>query len=101
VLPQPPPAKGPALLEPQLQLVLKGPDGLYRHARFLSGDSGGRNYQVAIPLKTALSLKVGSSVANVFDQTGSQVMSGDEHGMQSATPGDLSLLTYTLHKSGH
>ena len=100
VLPQPS-AKGPALLEPQLQLVLKGPDSLYRHARFLSSDSGGRNYQLAIPLKTALSLKIASSVANVFDQAGNQVMSGDQHGMQSATPGDLSLLTYTLHKSGH
>jgi len=100
VLP-PPSAKGPALLEPQLQLVLKGPDSLYRHARFLSSDSGGRNYQLAIPLKTALSLKIASSVANVFDQNGSQVMSGDAYGMQSTTPGDLSLLTYTLHQSGH
>jgi hypothetical protein len=74
---------------------------LYRHARFLSSDSGGRNYQLAIPLKTALNLKVASSVANVFDQTGTQVMSADQHGTQSETPGDLGLLTYTLHKSGH
>jgi hypothetical protein len=94
-------AKGPALLEPELQLVLKGPDGLYRHARFLSSDSGGRNYQLAIPLKTALGLKIASSVANVFDQTGSQVKNGDEHGIQSATPADLGPVTYTLHKSGH
>jgi hypothetical protein len=56
---------------------------------------------LAIPLKTALSLKIASSVANVFDQNGSQVMSGDAYGMQSTTPGDLSLLTYTLHPSGH
>jgi hypothetical protein len=94
-------AKGPALLEPELQLVLKGPDGLYRHARFLSSDSGGRNYQMAIPLKTALGLKIASSVANVFDQAGSQVKNGDEHGIQPATPADLTPLTYTLHKSGH
>jgi hypothetical protein len=101
VLPQAVAGKGPALLEPELQVMLKGPDGLYRHARFLSSDSGGRNYQAAIPLKTALSLKVASSVANVFDQTGTQVMSADEHGIQSATPADLGTVTYTLHKGGH
>ena len=94
-------AKGPALLEPELQVMLKGPDNLYRHARFLSSDSGGRNYQMAIPLKTAIGLKIASSVANVFDQTGSQVMSADEHGIQSATPADLGTVSYTLHKSGH
>jgi hypothetical protein len=74
---------------------------LYRHTRFLSSDGGGRNYQMAIPLKTALSLKIANSVANVFDQAGTQVMSADEHGIQSATPADLSPVTYTLHKSGH
>jgi hypothetical protein len=101
VLPQAVAGKGPALLEPELQVVLKGPDGLYRHARFLSSDSGGRNYQAAIPLKTALGLKIASSVANVFDQAGNQVMSGDEHGIQPATPADLGTMTYTLHKGGH
>ncbi len=101
VLPLAAAGKGPALLEPELQVMLKGPDGLYRHARFLSSDSGGRNYQAAIPLKTALSLKVASSVANVFDQTGTQIMSGDEHGIQAATPTDLGTVTYTLHKGGH
>ncbi len=101
VLPQAAAGKGPALLEPELQVILKGPDGLYRHARFLSSDSGERNYQAAIPLKTAIGLKVASSVANVFDQTGTQIMSGDEHGIQAATPTDLGTVTYTLHKGGH
>jgi len=36
VLPQAVSAKGPAQLEPELQVMLKGPDGLYRHPRFLS-----------------------------------------------------------------
>ena len=94
-------AKGPALLEPELQVMLKGPDNLYRHARFLSSDSAGRNYRAAIPLKTAFGLKVASSVGNVFDQAGNQVKSGDEHGIQSATPADLGTITYTLHKGGH
>jgi hypothetical protein len=101
VLPQAASGKGPAMLEPELQVMLKGPDGLYRHPRFLSSDSGGRNYQMAVPLKTALSLKIASSVASVFDQVGAQVKSADEHGIQSATPADLGPVTYTLHKSGH
>ena len=101
VLPQAVSGKGPALLEPELQVVLKGPDGLYRHARYLSSDSGGRNYRMAIPLKTPVGLKVASSVGNVFDQAGNQVKNGDEHGIQSATPADLGTVTYTLHKGGH
>jgi hypothetical protein len=101
VLPQAVAGKGPALLEPELQVMLKGPDGLYRHARFLSSDSGGRNYRTAIPLKTSLALKVASSVGTVLDQAGSKVMSVDEHAVQSVTPADLGLVTYTLHKSGH
>jgi hypothetical protein len=101
VLPQAAAGKGPALLEPELQVVLKGPDGLYRHARFLSSDSGGRNHRAAIPLKTALNLKIASSVANVFDQGGNQVMNTDEHGIQPATPADLGTVNYTLHKGGH
>lgn len=101
VLPQAVAGKGPPQMEPELQVMLKGPDGLYRHARFLSGDSGGRNYQMAIPLKTALGLKIASSVGNVFDQAGTQVMSGDEHGIQSSTPADLGTVIYTLHKGGN
>jgi hypothetical protein len=101
VLPQAASGKGPALLEPELQVMLKGPDSLYRHARFLSSDSGGRDYRMAIPLKTLVGLKIASSVGNVFDQAGAQVMSGDEHGIQPATPADLTPVTYTLHKSGH
>jgi len=101
VLPQAVAGKGPALLEPELQVILKGQDGLYRHARFLSSDSAGRNYRAAIPLKTAIGLKVASSVANVFDQAGNQVNNGDEHGIQAATPADLGTVTYTLHKGGH
>ena len=101
VLPQAVSGKAPALLEPELQVILKGPDGLSRHARFLSSDSGGRNYRMAIPLKTQLGLKITSSVANVADQVGNQVKNGDEHGIQPATPADLGTVNYTLHRSGH
>ena len=101
VLPQAASGKGPAVLEPELQVMLKGPDGLYRHPRFLSSDSGGRNYRMAIPLKTQVGLKVASSVGNVVDQVGNQVKNGDEHGVQAATPADLGTVTYTVHKGGH
>jgi hypothetical protein len=101
VLPQAVSAKGPAQLEPELQVMLKGPDGLYRHPRFLSSGSAGRNYRMAIPLKTPMGLKIASSVGNVVDQAGNQVKNGDEHGIQSATAADLGTVTYTLHKGGH
>jgi hypothetical protein len=90
--------KGPALLEPELQLILKGPDGLYRHARHVSSDSGGRTYQMAIPIKTAVSMKIASTMANVFDQSGKQVQEKDEVNYQPATPADLTPVTLTLHR---
>ena len=63
------------------ELTFKGPDGLYRHARFLSSDIGGCNYRMPIPLKTPVGLKIASSVGDVVDQTGAQVTKKDEHGM--------------------
>jgi hypothetical protein len=97
VLPQPA-AKGPPPLEPELQLILKGPDGLYRHARYVSGDSGGRTYQIAIPVKTAVGMKIASTIANVFDQNGNQLQEKDEVPFQPATAADLNPVTFTLHR---
>jgi hypothetical protein len=91
-------AKGPAPLEPALQLILKGPDKFYRHAAFVSSDSTGRNYQMAVPLKTALSMKVTSTVANVYDQNGNQLQETDETPFQPATAADLAPVTFTLHQ---
>ncbi len=91
-------AKGPALLEPQLQLVLQGPDRVSRHARFVSADGAGRNYQVAIPLKTALGLQVASSVADVFDQNGKGVKATDQTPFQPSSPGELAPVVFTVHK---
>jgi len=91
-------ANGPAPLEPEFQLLLKGPDGLYRHARYLSNDSGGRTYQIAIPVKTAVGVKIASTTANVFDQGGRQIRETDEVGFQPATPSDLNPVTFTLHR---
>lgn len=98
VLPQAVPAKGPPLLEPKLQLILKGPDGLYRHARLTSIDSTGRNYQAAIPLKTVLALKITSSVANPFDQGGNQLSTNDTVAFQPSTPANLNPVTFTIHR---
>jgi hypothetical protein len=91
-------ANGPAPLEPEFQFILKGPDGLYRHARYVSTDSGGRIYQIAIPVKAAVSANFASTVANVFDQGGHQIQEKDEIGFQPATPADLNPMTFTLHR---
>ena len=91
-------AKGPAAHEPDLQLILKGPDKLYRHARFVSSDGIGRNYQAAVPLKTALRLRVTGRSVNVYDQNGKQVADQDEVGFQPATAMDLNPMTFTLHR---
>jgi hypothetical protein len=91
-------AKPPAPLEPELQCILKGPDGLYRHARHVSTDNSGRHYQIAIPLKTALSLKVTSTAADVFDQNGNQKKDKDDTPVQLATSADPSDLHFTVHK---
>jgi len=90
--------KGPAPLEPELQLILKGPDGLFHHGQFVSHDASGRNYQVIVPLKTAFTVRVASSVANVFDQNGKQQKQSDEAGFQPATPSDLNPINFTLHR---
>jgi hypothetical protein len=94
VLPQPA-ANGPAPIEPELQFMLKGPEGLNRHARF---DSSGRNYQVAVPLRTTFALRVTSTAGNVFDQGNKQVKDQDEVGFNPATPNDLNPINFTLHK---
>ena len=92
-------AKAPALLEPQLQLVLRGPDKLFRHARFVSADGAGRNYKVAVPLKTALGLQVTSTVADVSDQNGKPVKAADQSPVQPTTPADLAVpVTFSVHK---
>jgi hypothetical protein len=96
VLPQSP-AAGPAHLEPELQLILKGPDGLYRHARYLSTDAAGRTYQIVIPLKIAVAVKIATTVANAFDQGGHPVQANDEVAVQPATAAELNPLTFTLH----
>jgi hypothetical protein len=94
-------AKGPALLEPELQLALQGPDKLVRHARFVSADGAGRTYKVAVPLKTPLGLQVSSSVADVFDQGGKSVKAADQAPLQPNAPAELGPLTFTVHKKSH
>jgi hypothetical protein len=91
-------AKAPAPLEPELQVILKGLDGRYRHARFASTDNAGRHYQIAVPLKTAASVKVTSTIANVFDQTGNQKKDTDDIGLQPATAPGPNDLQFTVHK---
>jgi hypothetical protein len=92
-------AKGPAPLDPSLQLILRGPDGLFRHASFVSHDASGHNYQIAMPLKTAVALKVSSNAGDVFDKGGKKVEEKDEVTLQAATAGDLGPVNFTMrHK---
>jgi len=92
-------AKTPAPLEPELQIILKGPDGRYRHARYVSSDATGRTYQIAIPLNTVLGLKVISSVANVVDQNGQPVQESSPVPLQPTSPTALGTLSFSLqHK---
>ncbi|HEV2448324.1 MAG TPA: hypothetical protein VGS58_20470 [Candidatus Sulfopaludibacter sp.] len=62
----------------------------------MSKDNAGRNYQAAVPLKTAPALKITSSVANVFDPGGNQIHAADQAGFQPATPAEIGPVTYTL-----
>jgi len=91
-------AAAPAPLEPELQLIVRGADRRYRHAQFVSKDAAGRNYQMVVPLNTALWLTVYSSVAGASDQNNAAVHS------ESALPVSavaLAPMTFTLHPSGH
>jgi hypothetical protein len=95
VLPKVTSAAGPAMLEPQLSLILRGPDRRIHHAHFVSQTSTGRNYQAVVPANTALGITVASSVAGVFDQNGNQVTS--ELPTQAAAGSSPSPITFTLH----
>ncbi len=71
---------------------------MYRHPRYVSSDNGGRTYQIAIPVKTAVAVKIASSLANVSDPAGNQIHEKDEVGFQPATPTDLNPVIFTLHR---
>lgn len=98
-LPQALPANGPSTLEPQLQVVVKGPDLRVHHAQFVSRDSGGRNYQMVVPLNTALALTITSSVASAFDSSGNLVQA--EIGLEATAAAALNPVTFTLQRNGN
>ncbi len=91
--------KGPPLLEPQLQLTIRGSDRIVHHLHFASQNSAGRSYQTVVPVSTALGLTVQSSVANAFDQTGALVSGAIP--TQAVAGAGLPLLTFTLHSPGN
>jgi hypothetical protein len=51
-----------------------------------------------VPLKTALSLNVASTVANAFDQNGNQLPPNNATGFQPAAPTELGPMAFTLRK---
>jgi hypothetical protein len=93
-----PPGKAPRALEPELQLSLKGPDGLHRHARFDSVDKDGRQYKAVVPLRTAVGVKINSKVAHVHDQGGKQLEDKDEIPVQVSTPSGPGTVNVTLKR---
>ncbi len=99
VLPQSLPANGPPTLEPQLQIVVKGPDLRAHHAQFVSKDSGGRNYQMVVPLNTALGLTITSSVASALDSGGNLVQA--QIALQATAAAPLNPVTFTLQHTGN
>ena len=78
----------PAPLAPELSLALRGPDGLYRHARFASADAGGRTYRIAVPLATPIELLAGSSHGVFYDAAGARLDPGTPIRIHLATPHD-------------
>jgi hypothetical protein len=60
--------------------------------------AAGGPYQIAIPVKTAVGMKIASTIANVFDQNGNQLQEKDEVAFQPATAADLNPVTFTLHR---
>jgi len=90
---------GPKALEPQLVLLIRGADRGIHHPQFVSQTTAGRNYQAVVPVNTALSTTVASSVANVFDGNGNKI-TGELPTQAAAgvTPGPL---TFTLHRLGN
>ena len=92
------PAEATAPRGVELELFLKGPDGLFRDARSSTNLDGGRTYQTTIPLNTAAALKIASPLAGVFDHRGHQVQERDEVALRSATPSDLTPVIFTLRR---
>lgn len=99
VLPQAVSAIGPSPLEPEIQVVVRGSDRRAHHAQFVSKDAGGRNYQIVIPLNTALGLTVSSTVGNVLDSTGSPIQA--EVGLQPATGATLNPVAFTVQRKAN
>lgn len=92
-------AVGVTPLEPAMQVIVKGADHLNHRARFVSADSGGRNYQMVVPVGAALQLSLASSVGSLFDQTGAVLKATDAVPVQAATGIPLSSMTFTIHKA--
>jgi len=86
-------------LDPQLALILRGPDRRVHHPRFISTKNGGRTYQAVVPVATPLTLAVASSVASVLDQNGNKVTG--EVPAQAASASAATPINFTLVHPGN
>ena len=89
-------ANGPAALEGELILLLRGADRRIHHAALVSSNAAGRNYKAVIPANTAVSLTVASAVADVFDHNGTKVTT--ELTTQAAAGAIPTVAAFTLHR---
>lgn len=89
-----------ASLDPALQLMVKGSDGLFRHARFASADAAGRNYEIAVPLSAALRLRVASSGGELFDQSGKQIKEKEEAAIPAIVQANPAPIVLIIHPKG-
>lgn len=92
-------AAGPAALESQLALIIRGPDRRIHHAHFAFQTAAGRTYQAVVPVGTALSVAVASPVANVLDQNGNKV--AGEIPAQAAAGLTPTPISFTLQRPGN
>jgi len=98
VLPAVAAANGPAMLERQLVLILRGADRRIHHPRFISQSAAGRTYQAIVPANTPVNITVASAIANVVDQNGNNV--SKELPAQAPVAPIPSIVAFTLHRTG-
>jgi len=81
-------------LDTRLELIVRQPSRLPYRVPFVSQDSTGRNYSLAVPIGTALLLMARSATAKLTDQSGQSVQ-GDI-GFQAPKGSALNPFTFTM-----
>ncbi len=83
-------------LDRQVELIVRAPTQMGHRLSFVSSDPQGRNYALAVPAGTALSLSATSAQANLLDASGLPLQAPVS--VASAVGSTLSPITITVHK---